>query len=130
MKKSKKKANRGAKGSEDGDDEEGDEGWNKVSGAKKFTMFAADAEITIDLVVKKLNEIMAARGKKNTNRKEQIELLNKLAKIGESHNLGSCACACLCPCSCSCSCSCPCSWYTGTLVFWYSGTLVLLSIQA
>ena len=52
-------------------------------------MFASDAEVTIDLVVRKLSDIMAARGKKKTNRKEQIELLNELAKIGESHNLGS-----------------------------------------
>jgi len=39
----------------------------------------------IDMVVKKLNEIMAARGKK-TNRKEQIELHNKL---GSEHSLGT-----------------------------------------
>lgn len=89
VKKSKKKANRGAKGSEDEDNEEKNEGWSKVSGGNKVTMFAADAEITIDLVVKKLNEIMAAQDKKMTNRKELIELLNKLAKIGKSHNLGS-----------------------------------------
>ena len=89
--KRRQEANRGAQGSddEDEDDEEGGEGWSKVGGAKKVTMFAADAEITIDLVVKKLNEIMAARGKKKTNRKEQIELLNELAKISESHNLGA-----------------------------------------
>merc|ERR1719228_257134 len=68
--------------------EESDPGWTKVSKVTKIAMFAADAEITIELVIKKLNEIMAARGKKKTNRKEQIELLHELATIGESHNLG------------------------------------------
>ena len=38
----------------------------------KPKMFEKDTEITIELVVKKLREIMAARGKKRTNRKEQI----------------------------------------------------------
>merc|ERR1719397_737447 len=58
---------------EDESDASGDEGegWTKVS-----------------KVIKKLNEIMAARGKKKTNRKEQIELLNELAKIAREHNLG------------------------------------------
>merc|ERR1719228_533755 len=68
--------------------EESDPGWTKVSKVTKIAMFAADAEITIELVIKKLNEIMAARGKKKTNRKEQIELLHELARIGETHNLG------------------------------------------
>ena len=39
-------------------------------------MFDKDAEINHELVVKKLREIMAARGKKRTNRKEQIGMLN------------------------------------------------------
>merc|ERR1719397_1691774 len=75
---------------EDESDASGDEGegWTKVSKVSKIAMFAADAEITIELVIKKLNEIMAARGKKKTNRKEQIELLNELAKIAREHNLG------------------------------------------
>ncbi|QQP54060.1 Eukaryotic translation initiation factor 3 subunit C, partial [Caligus rogercresseyi] len=47
-----------------------------------------DAEITIPLVVKKLHEIMAARGKKRTNRKEQIELLTELLNVSTEHDLG------------------------------------------
>merc|ERR1719414_1611533 len=75
---------------EEDSDASGDEGegWTKVSKVSKIAMFAADAEITIELVIKKLNEIMAARGKKKTNRKEQIELLNELARIAREHNLG------------------------------------------
>merc|ERR1719222_1764018 len=82
------------KARDDAEDEDSDasgdegEGWTKVSKVSKIAMFAADAEITIELVIKKLNEIMAARGKKKTNRKEQIELLNELAKIAREHNLG------------------------------------------
>jgi len=51
-------------------------------------MFAKDAEINIEAVLKKLNEIIAARGKKRTDRREQIELLHELQTIGEHHNLG------------------------------------------
>ena len=51
-------------------------------------MFDKDAEINHDLVVKKLREIMAARGKKRTNRKEQIELLTELFNIAQEHELG------------------------------------------
>ena len=52
-------------------------------------MFAKDAEIDLNLVVKKLSEIIAARGKKRTDRREQIELLHELAAICEQHNLGA-----------------------------------------
>lgn len=51
-------------------------------------MFAKDAEINIEAVLKKLTEIVAARGKKRTDRREQIELLHELQAIAESHNLG------------------------------------------
>merc|ERR1712242_453184 len=73
------------KEAEDGDDE----GWNVVDRtATKIAMFSKDAEITHDLVIKKLLEITAARGKKKTNRKEQIELLSELYTISEDNNLG------------------------------------------
>ena len=79
-----------AKKDEQSDDEGSDkEGWEVVDRtATKVAMFAKDAEITNDLVIKKLAEIMAARGKKKTNRKEQIELLTELANIGQEHQLG------------------------------------------
>lgn len=51
-------------------------------------MFAKDAEIDLNLVVKKLNEIVAARGKKRTDRREQIELLHELQAVAEQHQLG------------------------------------------
>lgn len=51
-------------------------------------MFAKDAEIDIPLVIKKLGEIVAARGKKRTDRKEQIELLHELQAVADQHQLG------------------------------------------
>ncbi len=75
---------------EEDEDEDEDDDWIKVDGrgSDKPKMFEKDAEITHDLVVKKLHEIMAARGRKRTNRKEQIELLTELFAISEEHNLG------------------------------------------
>lgn len=51
-------------------------------------MFAKDAEIDFSVVLKKLSEIVAARGKKRTDRKEQIELLHELQAVADQHNLG------------------------------------------
>ena len=82
--KAKKRAAR-----EDSDDElrEGEDWITIDRGNEKPKMFEKDAEINHDLVVKKLHEIMAARGKKRTNKKEQIELLTELLSISEEHSL-------------------------------------------
>lgn len=77
---------------EDEEDEEGE--WETVKGgvaipSEKPKMFAKDAEIDLSLVVKKLSEIVAARGKKRTDRREQIELLHELQTIADQHNLGT-----------------------------------------
>ncbi|KAJ9576210.1 hypothetical protein L9F63_006943 [Diploptera punctata] len=55
---------------------------------EKPKMFAKDAEIDVNLVVKKLSEIIAARGKKRTDRREQIELLHELQSVADAHHLG------------------------------------------
>lgn len=52
-------------------------------------MFAKDAEINHQVVLKKFNEILAARGKKGTDRSEQIDLLIELLAVCETHDLGS-----------------------------------------
>ncbi|XP_074111187.1 eukaryotic translation initiation factor 3 subunit C-like [Cotesia typhae] len=75
----------------DEDDDEGE--WETVKGglvvpSEKPKMFAKDAEINVPVVLKKLTEVIAARGKKRTDRREQIELLHELLSIAESHNLG------------------------------------------
>lgn len=70
-----------------------DEGWEVVNGnrstsAEQPKMFAKDAEIDVNVVITKLNEVMAARGKKRTDRKLQIEFLRELRTIADTHNLG------------------------------------------
>ena len=52
-------------------------------------MFSKDAEITHELVQKKLLEIVAARGKKGTDRSEQITMLIELRSIANGNNLGT-----------------------------------------
>ena len=51
-------------------------------------MFAKDADINHKSVIKKLVEIMATRGKKSADRKEQLEMMTELSKIAEQHELG------------------------------------------
>lgn len=51
-------------------------------------MFAKDQEITVEAVLKKLNEVIAMRGKKGTDRSMMIELLTELKGIAESKDLG------------------------------------------
>ncbi|XP_048505751.1 eukaryotic translation initiation factor 3 subunit C isoform X2 [Athalia rosae] len=74
------------------DDGEGE--WETVKGgvaipSEKPKMFAKDAEINVQAVLKKLTEVIAARGKKRTDRREQIELLHELQSIAETHTLGA-----------------------------------------
>ncbi|KAK9965076.1 hypothetical protein ABG768_004186 [Culter alburnus] len=78
-------------GEEEGEAEEG--GWEKVKGGvplvkEKPKMFAKGTEINTAVVIKKLNEILQARGKKGTDRAAQIELLHSLAGISNENNLG------------------------------------------
>lgn len=73
------------------EDEDGGE-WETVRGgvampSEKPKMFAKDADIDVNIVLKKLNEIVAARGKKRTDRREQIELLHELQTVADSHQL-------------------------------------------
>uniref|UniRef100_A0A8D3BQI6 Eukaryotic translation initiation factor 3 subunit C n=1 Tax=Scophthalmus maximus TaxID=52904 RepID=A0A8D3BQI6_SCOMX len=55
---------------------------------EKPKMFAKGTEINTVVVLKKLNEILQARGKKGTDRAAQIELLHALANISAENNLG------------------------------------------
>lgn len=75
-------------------EDDDDEGWEVVNGKSSATsekpkMFAKDAEIDVPVVVNKLNEVMAARGKKRTDRKLQIEFLRELRTISEEKKLGA-----------------------------------------
>ena len=66
--------------------------WKRVKGGvatqAKPKMFAKDADINTEVVLKKLSEILAARGKKGTDRREQVEMLHELSNISEANNLG------------------------------------------
>ena len=55
---------------------------------EKPKMFAKGTKITHAVVIKKLNEILQARGKKRTDRAAQIELLQLLVQIASENNLG------------------------------------------
>uniref|UniRef100_A0A452G0V5 Eukaryotic translation initiation factor 3 subunit C n=1 Tax=Capra hircus TaxID=9925 RepID=A0A452G0V5_CAPHI len=77
---------------EEEEDNEGGE-WERVRGGvplvkEKPKMFAKGTEITHAVVIKKLNEILQARGKKGTDRAAQIELLQLLVQIASENNLG------------------------------------------
>ncbi len=75
---------------EDGEKDEGE--WEKVKGGvaslEKPKMFAKDAEINHQVMVKKLVEVLAMRGKKRIDRSDQIEMLTELFSISQQHNLG------------------------------------------
>ncbi|KAK2097790.1 Eukaryotic translation initiation factor 3 subunit C [Saguinus oedipus] len=91
--KAKKKHDRKSKRlDEEEEDNEGGE-WERVRGGvplvkEKPKMFAKGTEITHAVVIKKLNEILQARGKKGTDRAAQIELLQLLVQIAAENNLG------------------------------------------
>ncbi|XP_059622106.1 eukaryotic translation initiation factor 3 subunit C [Phlebotomus argentipes] len=75
------------------EDEDDSNVWRTVTkgpatSTEKPKMFSKDEEIDVSLVLSKLVEIMAARGKKRTDRRMQIELLYELMGIAEAHNLG------------------------------------------
>lgn len=56
---------------------------------EKIVLFAKDEEINHTSVVNKLNTICSGRGRKGTDRKEQMELMTELRNISKAHNLGS-----------------------------------------
>ena len=72
------------------------EGWEEVVSKggmpsvipEKPKLFPKDTEITLEVVLKKQNELVAARGKKGTDRANQIELLVELRAIAKATNLG------------------------------------------
>ncbi|KAJ8882116.1 hypothetical protein PR048_018604 [Dryococelus australis] len=67
--------------------------WEMVKGGggvymEKDTLFSKDEEITTNVLINKVNEMFSARGKKRTDRLEQIKLFNELLNIAEANNLG------------------------------------------
>lgn len=72
------------------DDEDEDGGKETVSrqDVQKLVSFGKDEEITHDAILKKLNDIIAMRGKRGTNRRDQLECLKILRMYVEKQNLG------------------------------------------
>lgn len=83
---SKPRRDRNVQRSEDEDDE----GKETVSrqDVQKLVAFGKDEEITHDAILKKLNDIIAMRGKRGTNRRDQLECLKILRMYVEKQNLG------------------------------------------
>eukprot|EP01135_Chromosphaera_perkinsii_P005639 Nk52_evm10s356 gene=Nk52_evmTU10s356 len=52
-------------------------------------LFPEKTEITFELVHNKLMEIVSQRGKKSTDRKEQLNILRRLRALSDEHNLGT-----------------------------------------
>ena len=65
-----------------------EEGWTEVSKSSTKSLFPKDTEIDHQTVTKKFHEILAVRGKKGTDRSEQIGYFTELKKIAADHNLG------------------------------------------
>ncbi len=55
---------------------------------EKIVLFAKDEEINHTSVVNKLNSICSSRGRKGTDRREQMDLMTELRLISRAHNLG------------------------------------------
>lgn len=73
-----------------GDEGEGEGGWEKIPTQKDKDrqLFAPNAEINHEAVIKKLSEIIAARGRKSTNRKSHVRSLQDLLRYSDDANLG------------------------------------------
>ncbi|KAK2168655.1 hypothetical protein LSH36_15g12053 [Paralvinella palmiformis] len=92
-KKEEKRAERKreAKDKVESGDEEGE--WEHVKGGahmikEKPKLFPKDAEINHEAICKKLRELISGRGKKGTDRSEQMELLYDLRNISKENDLG------------------------------------------
>lgn len=65
------------------------EGFIEVTREKSRQLFPKDTEINHQAILKKLQEILAVRGKKSTDKPDQVGYFKELKKISEKHNLGA-----------------------------------------
>ncbi|CAP24647.1 Protein CBR-EIF-3.C [Caenorhabditis briggsae] len=68
--------------------EEDDDDWTPVSREKSVVHFDPNEEVTHDVMIKKLNEVMSARGKRTTDRNQHVANLQKLLEVAEEKQLG------------------------------------------
>jgi len=66
------------------------DGWTQVSKNERIkVLFPKDTEINHQVVIKKYHEILAVRGKKGTDRSEQVDYFTELKTVAEAHELGA-----------------------------------------
>ncbi|KAK0424319.1 hypothetical protein QR680_008607 [Steinernema hermaphroditum] len=75
---------------EKGDKDDDDDDWVPVQTKEERSrqLFDPKTEITGEVVIKKLMEIVSNRGRLSTNRKNLVRMLQDLFKIADEHNLG------------------------------------------
>jgi translation initiation factor 3 subunit C len=73
------------------EEDTGGDPWKKITHKDDAArpLFDPKTEITGELVVKKLHEINASRGRKSTNRKTHVKYLEELYKITDDNKLGA-----------------------------------------
>ncbi|CAL2030813.1 hypothetical protein CAEBREN_21273 [Caenorhabditis brenneri] len=69
-------------------EDDDDDSWTPVSREKSVVHFDPKEEVTHDVMIKKLNEVMSARGKRTTDRNQHVANLQKLLEVSEEKNLG------------------------------------------
>jgi len=93
-----------------------DEGWTTVSGtdkvAKEKPLFADDAEITVELVNQKIAELSSIRGRRGTNRQQNIDTFKLLSNVCVTENLGTAVLA-------------KCMYYTCLAIFDYNPNMAV-----
>uniref|UniRef100_A0A8R1E1B5 Eukaryotic translation initiation factor 3 subunit C n=1 Tax=Caenorhabditis japonica TaxID=281687 RepID=A0A8R1E1B5_CAEJA len=68
------------------DDDDND--WTPVNREKSLVHFDPKEEVTHDVMIKKLNEVMSGRGKRTTDRNQHVANLQKLLEVSEQKELG------------------------------------------
>ncbi|CAJ0948707.1 unnamed protein product, partial [Mesorhabditis belari] len=72
-------------------EDEDEEGWTEVGKKEEDigVLFPPKTEITLEALVEKFNEKMAVRGRKTTNRKNYVRILQELYNIAQEKKFGS-----------------------------------------
>uniref|UniRef100_A0A1I7TR05 Eukaryotic translation initiation factor 3 subunit C n=1 Tax=Caenorhabditis tropicalis TaxID=1561998 RepID=A0A1I7TR05_9PELO len=70
------------------EEDDDDANWTPVSREKSVVHFDPKEEVTHDVMIKKLNEVMSARGKRTTDRNQHVANLQKLLEVSEEKGLG------------------------------------------
>lgn len=69
-------------------EQDDDDDWTPVNREKSVVHFDPKEEVTHDVLIKKLNEVMAGRGKRTTDRNQHVANLQKLLEVSEEKKLG------------------------------------------